>query len=205
MLSPTPITSGSISANYFIAIDSLTAEAATGTAPSQTSSDNTALSTLTSPILFFGPFFIFIIIFLAAFGIQLVTRIVNRKQMISAAVLSLCLAFIPFVLQYVKNGIGSQSQAGPDTVPRSVVIKQLSQDSVLITWTTGRAVIGAVRYGFSPLSESSLTITGDTGRNTNIHTIKLERLIRGKFYDLEIYSFEKWYLNQGQPIKFSLK
>ena len=162
-----------------------------------------ALSPSLSPLVVYAPFFLFFALFITAFGIQIITKSWNFRRMATAFVIALFAASIPFVLTSVQNGVGSQTNAGTDNIPRNIRVINGTNGSVLVSWETGGKRIGAVRYGPAPLDEEIGTVmVGDLGALVSRHTVKLLRLKPGFTYEFDILSGTNWYDDNGKPLRF---
>lgn len=171
--------------------------------PEQQTESEIPLSPTLSPLVVYAPFFLFFALFTGAFGIQLLTRAWNLRHTMTAFVIALFAASIPFVLTSVRDGVGTQTKAGPDDIPRRVRVIEGTKDNVLVVWQTGGERVGAVRYGPAPLDEkTSSLVIGDLGNTVEIHTVKLEPLKTRQSYEFEIFSGTSWYDDNGKPLQF---
>jgi hypothetical protein len=157
-----------------------------------------------NPWLIYTPFIIFFCLFIAAFGILTVNRIWNLKRTIASFVVALFFASIPYVMNVVQNGIGSETKAGPDEIPRNVRIIQQTDKSLLIMWDTDTPQIGGIKYSIQSLNSktASVVIEGN-GSQTQNHAITLDNLSH-ETYIFEIYSGHQWYDLNGQSLEFTL-
>jgi len=156
------------------------------------------------PWLIYTPFLIFFLLFIAAFGLLILNRVWNLKRTVASLVIALFLASIPYVVNIVQNGVGSETKASPDEIPRNIRIMVKTDKSVLVMWDTETAQIGGVRYSLKPLTYTSATviIEGD-GSLTKNHAVNINNLSKAS-YNLEIYSGHLWYDYNGKPLEFGM-
>jgi hypothetical protein len=192
-------------ANYYLSIAALTPNDGTVKAGNTaTRAENNTPNV--SPFVMWAPFGIFFVLFISAFGIMIANKVWNWKRAASALVLSLCLASIPIITISMQNGgISTQSHAGPEEVPRQVMVSKLSFDSVTVSWSTDKESVGAVRYSIAPFNATSAKIIfADNGKSTGKHSVTITGLkVRG-VYEMEIYSNAKWFSDSGKPLKFTV-
>jgi hypothetical protein len=191
--------------NYYMAIAALTPkEVIAQTRQSTDAADAEAMSP-PSPALIYFPFVVFFVIFVLAFGMQLMGKVKSLRHTVTAMVIALFIAMTPFVLTSIREGVGLGTQAGPEQIPRNVRIVQTGKDTVLVTWDTDAASVGAVRIGPGLSQEKDIIVkVGDFGNRVHRHTIKLERLEPGIRYEMEILSGTVWYTDKGNPLKILL-
>jgi len=191
--------------NYYLTVHALTPKVAPQT-EARASDRSMPAPGISAPWLLFVPFLVFFAVFIAVFGMQVANKTWNMRRTVTALVLALFAAAIPYVLTSVREGTGFQSKAGPDEVPRNVRVAPLSTSSVLVVWETDADKVGAVRYGLPPLSaQGSTVVIGDVGKKVTRHTVKLDNLKPRAAYDFEIFSGTIWYSDNGKPLTFRLK
>jgi len=194
--------------NYFVAINELTAHNAAVT------NEETVQPTQQSPYfhsleLYFpyAPFVLVALLFVIAFGIQVVNRARNLKNVSAAFVLALLVASIPMVLNYIGQGSRQTANAGPDEIPRQVLVKSNTPTSVLISWTTDAKHIGVVKLGPVPFSDKTALVYLSENHTEEVqsHTVRVYGLKKGSVYEFEILSGTTWYDNAGNYIRFTFK
>lgn len=191
--------------NYLMEVYALTKSQEQADKPTFQDKESVLPSVATSKIVIFGPIIIFILLFIAAFGIQIVGRILNRKQIISALVIALMFASIPTVLNSLQNGVRFIQYASPDEIPKNVKVKQSGVNSVLISWQTDAEKIGGVRIAPNPYSrEKQKFYIADYGKIQKIHQVEIGRLDKG-LYMFEIFSGTSWFNIDGNFLQFEIK
>lgn len=191
--------------SYYTSVYALTPKVEVNQSAQATQSASPVSSNLAS-IAIFAPLFIFFVLFLSVLGLQLIRKARTIKNISTAVLIAFIAASIPLVLPAIERQTLYQAKAGPDEVPRYIRIVPATPSKVLVLWTTDAEKIGAVRYSISPFSETTSTVVfGDNGIKTIDHTVQLDRLQKGKEYDLEIFSGTTWYTEKGKPIRFLMK
>lgn len=196
-----------VATNYFVQIQALTAhntvsasERVVG-APRQSS-----LVSMVEPYAMYAPFVISGLLFVIAFGMFFMDRVHNWKNIITAFVVALMIAGIPTVLTYVGQGSRQAVKAGPEETPRNVRVIPAGTTSVLISWQTDAARIGAVQMGKAPLtSTSSRLYLADNQKPVQVHSVQINSLERGASYEFELLSGATWYDNGGSFIRFTMQ
>lgn len=165
---------------------------------------HTPLALLFSPYLVYGSVALFLIVFLAIILVQFFHRAFDYRRTLTGFVVALLIAVMPVSLKTALEVTTLQSKAGPDEVPRQIVISPQTPASVLVTWKTEAEKTGAIRFGTAPLSPQNYEVViADQGKSTRTHSAELKKLQKGKAYELEILSGKDWYNDQGQPIQFT--
>lgn len=157
-----------------------------------------------APYVIYAPVALFTLLFACAFGLQLISKVRQAKNILAIFFISLMAAGIPSVLTYVQNGGGQEAKAGPQEAPKVVRVSQSGVDSVKITWNTGAVTIGAIRLSLAPyvLAKASVYIA-DNGSMTQDHSVIIPHLSQGKEYEFEVLSKGEWYDDNGKYIKFT--
>ncbi len=148
------------------------------------------------------PLVIFILLFISASGILLSQKIKNWKKSAVLFLLAFFIAGIPFAISSIREGFSTTTKASPDETPRSVVVREFKQGSVVVSWETDKKGIGAVRYW--PDTVPSEAVVKIEHISTQKHTVVLTGLSAGASYELEIVSGKSWYDNHGVPVRFTL-
>ena len=195
-------------ANYFVAINELTAHnaAVTNEETVQPTQQSPLFHSL-EPYLPYTPFVLVALLFVIALGIQVINHAKNLKNVSAAFVLALLVAGIPMVLNYVGQGSRQTANAGPDEVPREVRVQPNTSSSVLISWITDAKHIGVVKLGPVPFGEKTafVYLADNHMEEVQMHTIRVDRLKTGTTYEFEILSGTTWYDNAGNYIQFNFK
>jgi len=194
--------------NYFVAINELTAHntAVTNEVTIQPAQQSPFFHSL-EPFFPYAPFVLVALLFVIAFGIQVINRARNLRNVTTAFVLALLVASIPMVLNYVGQGSRQTANAGPDETPRQVRVQPNTSTSVLISWTTDAKHIGVVKLGPVPFSDKTafVYLAKNHTEETQTHVIRINGLKRGLTYEFEILSGTTWYDNAGNYIQFTFK
>jgi hypothetical protein len=209
IISPAP-TRGVVAsaADYFVTIDELSAHNTVSAHEEtvQPVQQPTVFSSL-QPLLPYTPFVLFALLFVVAFGIQVVNRARNLKNVTTALVLALLVASIPMILTYINQGSPQTAKAGPDEIPREVHVQADTQSSVLILWRTDAKHVGVVKLGPAPFAQNSARayITNNHEEEVQMHTVRVTGLKKGTTYEFEILSGITWYDNAGKYVQFTFR
>ena len=202
---PVPTTSAPVVAvNYFVTIDQLSAHNTASAYQEVAQPEPAPLVSGLSPLLPYAPFVLFALLFVVAFGLLVVNRAKNLKNMTTALVLALITASIPTVITYVGQGSRQEAKAGPDEIPHEMHVRPDTASFAVITWRTDAKHTGVVRFGASPLSPQTARVYVANDRaEVAQHEIRIGGLKKGRTYEFEILSGTTWYDNAGTPIRFT--
>ncbi len=106
---------------------------------------------------------------------------------------------VPFVLYAFFLVQGAFTQAS-DTVPRDVVIQDITENSATVLWTTDQESQGTILYGTEQTAMTSLAPDMTTSRD---HTVTITNLEPGTTYYFSIQIGGDRYLNGGIPWFFT--
>lgn len=195
-----------VATNYFVQIQALTAHNTVSASERVVSApQQSSFVGMLQPYAMYAPFVISGLLFVIAFGMFFINRIHNWKNITTAFVLALMIAGIPAVLTYVGQGSRQAVKAGPEEIPRNVQVMPAGTTSVLISWQTDAARIGAVQLGKAPLSPvSSRLYLADNRQAVRVHSVQINALERGASYEFELLSGATWYDNGGKYIRFTV-
>ncbi|OGG04988.1 hypothetical protein A2Z33_06885 [Candidatus Gottesmanbacteria bacterium RBG_16_52_11] len=188
--------------NYYHTVNALTS-----VRESSVSSVNATASAPVLPpgIYSYGPLALFLLLFIAGIGLQVVHRIRSLKQVITAVLLSFAVASIPLLIPLINESTGMQAHARRDRVPRNVSIRQISDTSALVTWETSAETIGAVRIrSYAGVVRPGTIIFADQGVAVRQHTAVIKSLNPQTDYEIDIYSGSDWYDDSGSPLKLKM-
>lgn len=106
---------------------------------------------------------------------------------------------IPVVLYgfFLLQGIFTEAS---DTVPRDVVIQDITRDSAAVLWTTDQESQGTILYGTEQTDMTTLAPNVTTSRD---HEVVIENLEPGTTYYFTIQIAGQRYLNGGVPWFFT--
>lgn len=201
LASPAP---AQVAVKYFASVAELSAKTEGNTQTQTIQSQSPQLFDAFDEYLPIAPFVIFGLLFVIAFGIQVANRVKIARSIVTAMTIALFAASIPATLTYLQQGSRQAVNAGPEEVPRNVLVSPGSSDSIVVSWETDAQAIGLVRLGKIPL-------TADTGRaylakdqqKTRTHTVEIKGMVNNQSYEFEIFSGNTWYDNNGAYITFT--
>jgi len=115
--------------------------------------------------------------------------------------------FIGAVLSIAVLVVGFRLFAGvftraADEEPQDVVINEISQNTVKISWTTASNTQGVIEYG---TSQTALNFFAPETAQTQNHTVELTLLSPGSTYYFQVRIGDKKYDNKGIPWTFTTK
>jgi hypothetical protein len=153
-----------------------------------------------------APVAVFLILFISTFTVMITGRIFSWKRAFGVFMVALTLSAIPYFNTVLKQGVSTQTHAGPEEVPRGIEIRKQTATSAVVVWRTDAASIGALRFGATPYSEENAKVlVADAGQKAVTHTVNISGLVPGHEYEMEIYSGNIWYDNAGTPLKFTIE
>lgn len=167
--------------------------------------NNTPLAFLFSPLLIYGSVILFFVLFLGAIFIQLFHRVLDLKRTLTTLVVVVVISSMPYVLKTTLEVTSLQTRAGPDETPHNLVVKQMTNQTLFISWETQVEKSGAIRIGPAPLTETtSKVVISNLGKKVTQHQVTLKDLTAGVDYEIEILSGTRWYNDKGKPMKIRL-
>ncbi|QQG44201.1 MAG: fibronectin type III domain-containing protein [Candidatus Roizmanbacteria bacterium] len=89
-----------------------------------------------------------------------------------------------------------------DIAPRDVIVSDLSQNSVKVSWSTGEETQGVIEYGTSP---TALNFFAPEPQKTKSHIVDLTLLSPATTYYFQIRIADQKYDNGGVPWTFTTK
>jgi hypothetical protein len=147
---------------------------------------------------------IFVFLLTSALVIQAINKVLNYKRTMISLLVCLMIVSVPLLL---RNTLIStfQLEASPLEDPGKIEIRQVSKNSIQITWNTSEPRIGALRYSQSPFNQDkSHVVIADNGKITREHLVLVEQLEPNTDYEAEILSGKNWYDDHGKPLQFKL-
>ncbi len=200
------ISGSEVAVNYLVSVNQLSAQIAPNAIEEQIQVLPKPFSDIISPFLPYTPFLLFIILFIAAFSMQVMSAVKNSKNLIVTILLSLFAASIPTALSYIENGSRQNVNASPETTPRMVQVQPVGTNGVQISWTTDADTLSIVKFAKRPLTESNGYIhMAKNSTKEKIHSVTIEKLMKNQMYQFEILSGSSWYNNSGAPVEFVFK
>lgn len=89
-----------------------------------------------------------------------------------------------------------------DVEPRDVVVSDITQNSIKISWSTGQESQGVVEYGTTP---TALNFFAPESQSTRTHSLDLTLLSPATTYYFQVRIADKKYDNGGVPWTFTTK
>lgn len=194
-----------VAVNYFITVGELTARNTVSAHEEVVQYSPSSIADTLLPFIPYAPFVLSGLLFIIAFGMFFMERVHNWKNVMTAVIVALMVAGIPAILTYVGQGSRQTANAGPEEIPRNVSVAPVSPTSVLISWNTDAARIGAVRFGKTPLTSQNARIyIADNQESASKHTVEINFLEKKQSYEFEILSGATWYDNGSKYIRFTV-
>lgn len=125
----------------------------------------------------------------------------NQKiTKIASIVVGFIIAILLFVMgfKFIQNTF----IRAEDIAPRDVIVTDLTQNSVKITWATGKETQGVVEYGTTP---TSLNFFAPETQKTTSHSVDLTLLSPNSTYYFQIRIGDQKFDNGGVPWSFTTK
>lgn len=195
-----------VALNYLVTINQLSAHNAPNIVEEQVQVLPMPVSKMVSPILPYTPYILFIVLFVAAFSLQVMNVMRSSKNMIVTILLALFAASIPTALNYIENGSRQNVNASPEETPRMIQVQGAGPNSIRISWTTDAEKLSIVKMAKKPLTETNGYIyMGQGSTHVKQHSVTIEKLARNQAYQMEILSGSSWYDNAGVPVEFVFK
>jgi hypothetical protein len=206
IISPIPTQApGAIAANYFVTISELSAHNTASAHDTVIEAPPSTITDTLAPFLPYTPFILFALLFVIVFGIFIINRVRNLKNVMAAFMVAFMLASIPTLLTYIAHGSRQEVKAGPEEVPRNVRVAPASPTSVLISWETDAARLGVVRFGTAPFTlQATRVYIADNQKSVRTHSVEIDKLVKKETYEFEILSGTRWYDNAGSYIRFTV-
>ena len=117
----------------------------------------------------------------------------------SLKVLGLILV-LPVSLWLMNSRTRIESQAGPEHIPKNVVVSSVTTEGFDISWDTSAETYGVIRMADNKLMVPILMVEYSQTEESTRHLVKVRGLVAGKEYFVEILSEESWYDNGGEPL-----
>jgi hypothetical protein len=146
-------------------------------------------------------FIIFIVIMLLGIVGLLITHTRNLNKIILVMSVAFLTSLVPVSLSLMNQQASISSQAGALSIPKNVIVDQVTYSSFNVSWQTDNPTAGAVRLREkSQTSEFNQVISEDKKTNIYTHILNLKGLKPHTIYVFEILSEGEWYNQQGQPL-----
>ena len=91
-----------------------------------------------------------------------------------------------------NRSVDLRSNAGPNEVPKNVIVDQVTADSFILTWTTVANTEAVVKIANQQKPEVTLTFVSSSD-NGNDHLVKVTNLDSSTAYSFQILSGGDWY------------
>lgn len=192
-----------VALNYLVSINQLSARNAPVTQEEIAVAKQLPFLEIFSPYIIYAPFVLFVILFAGAFMFQMQNRMKNLKNISMAIVIAVFAASIPTMLTMTQTGVHQAAKAGPEEVPREVIVQKIPDGGIIITWNTDAIKFGSVKISKIPaVNTAPFVYVGDNQVPVKNHTVKIPTLTQNQAYEVEILSGNTWYDNAGKPIEF---
>jgi len=109
------------------------------------------------------------------------------------------LVSVPVAVFILKQKTGFRLGAQKSDRPENVQIKNITNQTATLTWTTSKASQGFISYGISP---TNLSLIQSENAPTTNHQVNLTGLLPETNYFFVINVGEKTFDNNGQPYTF---
>lgn len=183
--------------DHYLRVQALTPESPVSQPTNLSSSPFDLFSVLTS-----WPALLFIGLITVTFVALLIVKVKNTGTLISLLLMVLVAGAIPVSVGVVNQQTRLQSQAGPETTPKNVVVANVSPTAFTILWETDKSNVGTIRVHTSPQMDAfSKIYSEDDQEGIYKHFIRLENLTPSTDYYIEILSSGVWYNQNGTPLK----
>jgi hypothetical protein len=140
--------------------------------------------------------------FAIGIAILVITQVSNLKKALTILSLILMTSAVPISVVIMNQQTRIESNAGPDYVPKNVIITQVNSSGFSVMWDTDRPGTGVVRIRSKPeTTDFNRIFSEPEGGDIYKHIIKIQDLEPNQTYYLEILSGGIWYDNQHQPLK----
>ena len=131
-----------VAAKYFATVNELSAKVEAKTQEETTQTQTPSRFEALTQYVPLAPFVLFALLFVVAFGIQVVNRVKTAKSIVTAVMIAIFAASIPATLTYIETGARQEVKAGPQEIPRNLLVGPGSSDSIVVTWETDAQAIG---------------------------------------------------------------
>ncbi len=194
-----------VATNYFVTIRELSAHNTASAHETVIEAPPSPIASTLAPLLPYTPVILFGFLFVIVFGIFIINRVRNVKNVTTAFILAVMLASIPTLLTYIARGSRQEVNAGPEEVPRNVRVAPASPSSIVISWETDAARVGVVRFSKAPFSlQTARVYLANNQSLVRTHSVEIDKLVGKESYEFEILSGTTWYDNGGRYIKFTV-
>jgi hypothetical protein len=185
---------------YYLKIQALTPA-------SSSQSTTTAASPINPPkqtdYLSLSMYIFFGMLLVGIFGL-LLTKTKNINKMIAVLIISLVTSAIPLAMNLSQQPADISSQAGPELIPKNVIIDQVNKTGFNIYWYTDKIQVGVVKLSLSPDMKTSPQIISEPNTQAaSQHQLTIDQLQPDTTYYLQVLSGSDWYDYQGQAIKIT--
>jgi hypothetical protein len=185
-------------AGHYLQVQALTPQSGAPVVSSSNtvSSSNLLFGLSSTEITVIGAFFA------VGIAILVIVLVNNLKKALTVLSLVLMTSAVPISVIIMNQQTRIESNAGPDYVPKNVIVTQVNSTGFSVMWDTDRPGTGVLRVRSKPETTDFNRIYSEPeGGDIYKHLIKVEGLNPNQAYYLEILSAGVWYDNQHQPLK----
>lgn len=125
----------------------------------------------------------------------------NRKKATLIGIIFLLIA-IPVTIVAVRISFIFFSSADVQETPEEIVVSNITDSRVTVSWYTPAAVVGSIRYGSSESNLSNIAEEDNPSDSLEIHSIEITNLQPDTTYYYEIISGDGVYNDDGTPFSF---
>lgn len=167
---------------------------------SETTASAPTASTISVSVVTY-PLLIFISILTIGFIAFLASRLKNKSYLGNTLKLALVLAIVPLGLAVVGIQTQLTSKAGPDEIPISVSVNQVTSTGFQVEFFTKSASNTAARVSSTQDMKSIIMTRSESiDKKSSRHQFIFKLLSPNTTYYLEIYSEGIWYQDNGHPL-----
>ena len=141
------------------------------------------------------------VLVIGVLAVMVIPRLLNYALGLTVLLLAVAIGggvLLPRLLQQPTT-----SQAGLQGTPENIQVSNIQPTQFTVTWTTGKAVIGAIKYGTSATSLNQTGLGFDPTVPKNLHQIMVTELQPAQRYYVRIISGGKEYPT-GEPLEVVL-
>ena len=181
--------------HHYLQIQALTPVSVAETAVKPVSSSPNLISTIT-------PAFI---VFISLLGLGIIGLLLTRTRNLNKLMVVMGIAFltslVPVSLSLMNQQTSISSHAGAISIPKNVIVDQVTRSSFNVSWQTDNPTVGAIRLREqAKASEFNQIISESKDSNIYTHILSPKNLQPQTVYVFEVLSGGAWYNNQGVPL-----
>lgn len=134
----------------------------------------------------------------------LLTRTRDLNKLIAILVISLITSAIPLGLNLTKQKTTLTSQAGPELIPKELIVSEVTTSGFDISYSTDKAQLSIIRISTSAdMKENSRILSHPQENKLSNHLIEVENLDPNTTYYTEVLSGSEWYNHNDKPLEIT--